>query len=82
MREIAMKDARGEFAELINKVAYTRERVAITRHRKKVAYLIGEEDMKLIRLIEDKIDRDAAMAALEEGGENIPFDDVMKKAGL
>lgn len=82
MLKVAMKDARGEFAELLNKVAYTQERVAITRHRKKVAYLVGEEDMKLIRFIEDRIDREAAIKALNEGGENISFDDLMKDTGL
>jgi len=82
MLSVAMKDARGELAELLNKVAYAHERVAITRHRKNVAYLVGEEDMKLIRFIEDKIDRDAAIKAMNEGGDNIAFDALMKDAGL
>jgi prevent-host-death family protein len=82
MLSVAMKDARGELAELLNKVAYAHERVAITRHRKNVAYLVSEEDMKLIRFIEDKIDRAAAIEAINEGGDNIAFDDLMKDAGL
>ena len=82
MLTVAMKDARGELAELLNKVAYAHERVAITRHRKNVAYLVCEEDMKLIRFIEDKIDRTAAIEAMNEGGDNIAFDDLMKDVGL
>ena len=82
MLSVAMKDARGELAELLNKVAYAHERVAITRHRKNVAYLVSEEDMKLICFIEDKIDRAAAIEAINEGGDNIAFDDLMKDAGL
>jgi prevent-host-death family protein len=82
MLSVAMKDARSELAELLNKVAYAHERVAITRHRKNVAYLVSEEDMKLIRFIEDKIDRAAAIEAMNEGGDNIAFDDLMKDAGL
>ena len=82
MLSVAMKDARGELAELLNKVAYAHERVAITRHRKNVAYLVSEEDMKLIRFIEDKIDRAAALDAINEGGENIALDDLLKDAGL
>ena len=82
MLSVAMKDARGELAELLNKVAYAHERVAITRHRKTVAYLVSEEDMKLIRFIEDKIDRVAAIEAMNEGGGNVTFDDLMKDSGL
>ena len=82
MLTVAMKDARGELAELLNKVAYAHERVAITRHRKNVAYLVSEEDMKLIRFIEDKIDRAAAIEAMNEGGGNVTFDDLMKDSGL
>jgi prevent-host-death family protein len=82
MLTVGMKDARGELAELLNKVAYAHERVAITRHRKNVAYLVSEEDMKLIRFIEDKIDKAAALEAMKEGGENVAFDDLMKEAGL
>ena len=82
MLSVAMKDARGALAELLNKVAYGHERVAITRHRKNVAYLVSEEDMKLIRFIEDKIDRVAAIEAMNEGGDNIAFDDLMKDVGL
>jgi prevent-host-death family protein len=82
MLSVAMKDARGELAELLNKVAYAHERVAITRHRKNIAYLVSEEDMQLIRFIEDKIDRAAAIEAMNEGGGNMTFDDLMKDVGL
>ena len=82
MLSVAMKDARGELAELLNKVAYAHERVAITRHRKNVAYLVSEEDMNLIRFIEDKIDRAAVVEAMNEGGNNVAFDDLMEDAGL
>ena len=82
MLKVAMKDARGELADLLNKVAYAHERVAITRHRKNVAYLVSEEDMELIRFIEDKIDRDAALEAMREGGENVDFQDLLKELEL
>ena len=82
MLSVAMKDARGELAELLNKVAYAHERIAITRHKKNVAYLVGEEDMRLLRFIEDKIDRAAALEAMKEGGDNIAFENLMKDAGL
>ena len=82
MLSVAMKNARGELAELLNKVAYAHERVAITRHRKNVAYLVSEEDMQLIQFIEDKIDRAKAIEAMNEGGDNITFDDLMKDVGL
>jgi len=82
MLSIGMKDARGQLAELLNKVAYAHERVAITRHRKNIAYLVSEEDIKLIRFIEDKIDKAAAFEAMKEGGDNVAFEDLMRDVGL
>jgi len=82
MLSIGMKDARGQLAELLNKVAYAHERVAITRHRKNIAYLVSEEDIKLIRFIEDKIDKAAAFEAMKEGDDNVAFEDLMRDVGL
>jgi hypothetical protein len=38
--------------------------------------------MKLIRFIEDKIDKAAALEAMKEGGDNVAFEDLLKDAGL
>lgn len=82
MLSVAMKDVRGTLADLLSRVSYAHERVAITRHKKIAAYLVCEEDFALIRMIEDKIDLEASRVALDESDERIPFDKVLKDAGL
>jgi prevent-host-death family protein len=43
--EIPVTQAREELAELINRVAYGRERIILTRHSKPVACLVPPEDL-------------------------------------
>jgi prevent-host-death family protein len=44
-REIPVTQARDQLAEIINRVAYGRERVILTRHSKPVACIVPPEDM-------------------------------------
>ncbi len=85
LRSITASEARDEFAEVINRVAYGGERVVIRRRDKELAAVIPMEDLLLLeRLIEreeDRIDAEEAekiMAAIERGEEKvIPFDQAM-----
>jgi prevent-host-death family protein len=43
-REVPVTQAREELAELINRVAYGRERIVLTRHSKPVAGIVPAED--------------------------------------
>lgn len=87
LRSITASEARGEFAEVINRVAYGGERVVIRRREKELAAVISMEDLRLLeRLIEreeDRIDAEEAeeiMAAIERGEEEtIPFDQAMRE---
>lgn len=56
MNSIAITNARASLSELINKVAFGKERVSLTRQNKPVAYLIPVEDMQLLEQLEDKAD--------------------------
>ena len=56
MNSIAVTNARAALSELINKVAFGKERVSLTRQNKLVAYLISVEDMQLLEQLEDKAD--------------------------
>lgn len=56
MNSIAITNARASLSELINKVAFGKERVSLTRQNKPVAYLISVEDMQLLEQLEDKAD--------------------------
>ncbi len=86
LRSITASEARDEFAEVINRVAYGGERVVIRRD-KELAAIIPMEDLRLLeRLIEreeDRIDAEEAdeiMAAIERGEEEvIPLDQDMRE---
>jgi len=46
--EKPVTEARKEFADLVNRVAYTGERVALTRRGKIMAALVSAEDLELL----------------------------------
>ena len=87
LRSITASEARDEFAEVINRVAYGGERVVIRRREKELAAVIPMEDLRLLeRLIEQEEDRKDAeeaegiMAAIERGEEEvIPFDQAVRE---
>jgi prevent-host-death family protein len=87
LRSITASEARDEFAEVINRVAYGGERVVIRRREKALAAVIPMEDLRLLeRLIEQEEDRidaeeaDKIMAAIERGEEEvIPLDQAMRE---
>ena len=43
--EIPVTQARSEFAELVNRVGYGGERIAVTRHGRRLAALVSAEDL-------------------------------------
>jgi prevent-host-death family protein len=46
--EKPVTEARKEFADLVNRVAYTGERVALTRRGKVMAAIVSAEDLELL----------------------------------
>ncbi|HEU5160374.1 MAG TPA: type II toxin-antitoxin system Phd/YefM family antitoxin [Streptosporangiaceae bacterium] len=46
--DVTVTQARAEFADLVNRVAYTGEPVALTRRGKVMAALISAEDLELL----------------------------------
>jgi len=59
---------RYEFADLLSRVGYRKERLLIKRHGKPVAALVPVEDLTLLEKLEDRLDLDAAREALKEPG--------------
>jgi prevent-host-death family protein len=77
-------DARENMAEILNRVAYAKDRVRITRRGKEVAAVVPIEDLELIERLEDEIDiREAkrALADVQKHG-TIPWGKVKKELGL
>ena len=82
MTTVTTAEARKKLAEIINKVAYGKEPVVLTRRGEEIAALISIEELELLQLIEDHMDVEDAKKALAEPGKNISADKVWKELGL
>jgi prevent-host-death family protein len=76
--------ARRNFSDLINRVAYGKDRVVLTRRNRPLAAVVPIEDMALLEEIEDREDLKAARAALREVKRKgtIPWTRLKKELGL
>lgn len=66
MNAMTTVEAREHFSEFVNRTAYGKERVVLTRRGKNIAVLIPLEDLRLLEEIEDQLDVRDAKAALKE----------------
>lgn len=86
MTRITTVEARDQFSEMINRVAFGKERIVLTRRKKDIAVVIPLEDLALLEKIEDLMDVEAATAAEAEakakGEKPISWDETKKKLGL
>lgn len=81
MTKVTTVDARQQFSDIVNRSAYGKERIVLTRRGKEVVALVPIEDLNLLEEIEDRIDIDAARKAMKESG-SIPWEKVKKDLGL
>ena len=56
MSRIAMIDARKDLADILNRAAYGKERVVLTRRGKDVAAIVPIDDLNILEAIEDHMD--------------------------
>ena len=82
MTTVTTAEARKKLAEIVNKVAYGKEPIVLTRRGEEIAALISMEELELLQLIEDHIDIEDAKKALAEPGENISSEKLWKELGL
>lgn len=82
MTKITTADARNEFADVINRASFGKERFVLTRRGKKLAAIIPVEDLELLEALEDQLDVAAAKAALEESDERVSYEDLRRELGL
>ena len=59
-------EAKEQFADLINRVAHSKERIILTRRGKEIAAIVPIEDIKAIDVSQDKHDLHDAIDALKE----------------
>ncbi len=66
MPQVNTVDARNQFSEIINRAAFGKERMILTRRGKEIVAVVPIEDVKLLEALEDRIDLEEARAALSE----------------
>ena len=82
MTRLPASKAREQFSDMVNRVSYRGERVLLERRGKGVAALVPVEDLQLLEALEDKLDLEAARAALAERGPSIPWSKLKAELGL
>ncbi|MEO8348494.1 MAG: type II toxin-antitoxin system Phd/YefM family antitoxin [Acidobacteriota bacterium] len=75
-------EARREFAELANRVAYSGERIVLERRGKGLMAWVSVDDLKLLEEIENRLDLRAVRKRIADGEELLPWEDVKAKLGL
>ena len=84
MDSVNTTEIRENLAEVLNRVAYAKDRVRITRRGKQVAAVVPIEDLEYLERMEDEIDiRDVkkALVDVEKNG-TIPWEEVKRELGL
>lgn len=82
--EMTTIDAKEKFAELINHVAHSKERVVLTRRGKPIAAIVTLEDLYFLETIQDKSDLQAAIDSLKEARLNglITLEQLKEETGI
>ncbi len=82
MYMMSISEARQQLAELVNRAAYGRERIALGRRGKKVAAIVSADDLELLEALEDAADLRAIAQALadpENKSPTIPWKQIEKE---
>lgn len=81
---VSVSEARESFADLVNRVAYRKERILVTRHGKRVAAIIPIEQVEFLERAEDEYDLRLADEARKELEHTpaIPWEQVKRELGL
>ena len=84
MGQVNTVNARAQFSEIINRAAFGKERVTLTRRGKEIVAVVPIEDVKLLEALEDKIDLEEARAALAEAKKKgtLPWEKIKKELGF
>ena len=80
---ITVSEARQDFADVVNRVAYGNERVTVVRRGRDLVAIVPMSDVLLLEAIEDELDLAAAREALAdaEGEQRIPWAELRARLG-
>jgi len=73
--------AREELSKWMSVVSYGHKWIVLERHGKPSVAMVPVADLEILRKLEDKIDLEAARAALSESGES-SWEEVKAKLGI
>ena len=83
MTEVAMAKVRKNLSDAVNRVAYGKERVVLTRRGKGFVAIVSMEDLALIDALENRIDLEEARKVLADTGDKaVPWAKAKKRLGL
>ena len=78
---ISVLDARKSFSDLLNKTAYGKDRIRISRHGKPIAALVSIRDLELLEALENRADLDLIERIERDGSpeDYVRWEDVRDK---
>lgn len=81
---VSVADARSDLADLLNRVAYGKERLVITRHGRELAALVPIEDLQLVNRLRRFVARKDVARALAEldAGKAPSWEQLREELGL
>jgi prevent-host-death family protein len=82
---VSLTELRESLPDTIGRVAHGKERLLIKRHNRPVAAVVPIDDVRLLEMLDDLLDVNAAAEALEEianGGELKSAAEFRKELGL
>lgn len=84
MATMTIVKAREQFADVVNRTAYGKERVVITRRGKELGGFVPIEDIRLLEQIENEIDLRESDLALKDARKHgtKPFRQLLKELGI
>ncbi|HKA32068.1 MAG TPA: type II toxin-antitoxin system Phd/YefM family antitoxin [Candidatus Binatia bacterium] len=84
MAQVSTAAARKQISEVINRAAFGKERMILTRRGKEVAAVVPIEDVKVLEALEDRMDLEEARASLAraKGRRAISWTKLKKELGL
>lgn len=84
MTTVSAKQLKEHSSDVLGRVQYGKERIAVTKNGKEVAAVVSIEDARLLERLEDVLDVQDALAALDEAERDgtISLDDLRVRLGL
>jgi len=83
-RDISTVELRQSLSDAVNRAAFGKERVVLTRRGRKLAGIVPFEDIELLEALEERKDMEDAKKALKEAAKKgtISLDALKKELGL